>query len=784
MYEIFYKLQAEPFRLSPDHRFCFNHRSYAKAKSYMHYAFHRAEGFVMITGRPGTGKTTLVNDLIDSLSPTEVSVAMLVSTQLEANDLLRMVAYFFGLEEDLPHKAMIIQRLTRLLTNHYKEGRRALLIVDEAQDLSASALEELRLLTNLQLNSQPLLQIFLLGQEELKDLVHGPNMEQVHQRLVAAYDLEALKENETKQYIKHRLDQVGWKGDPAISEAVFPIIYKFSHGIPRRINLFCSRLFLHGSVEEKHKLGVSDARIVIDELQLENLTPLTDLSDFDFNIPDKYEKITQESIDAPISSKIPAPGIQQPPHSHHNEQPGSRADIQKKDIPPKSAAKPRPGAGKQKKNTNKEQALKRPASKGQEEPENAENHHDKSSSISGQQEKPHVVQKDKQTAPTELTAEIAALKIELDGLSDNVQTLLNKKSELEQPAHIDDTSAKPRKKLVTLALLLAFSLVLIATVLLTTSPKALDAEIESAGIWLNGISEKVRTLFTGRKELEEHTGEVNAKPVSESPFSKTPSTSELEGDALQLKQEDQRAQREVVEKDTFHKAPAAGPEGSRSTLPRSEKSPDEDEIHSAAEVDVVVVEVVEQDSKSMNQSKNVNLANDQIRTDSITAMTIENVEKNESPAEPEKITGQSSADYGIQEEDEHTPDNIAEKEIKEDRPVKKLFFQFNSADIQSDYFTELNEIAGLLEASPRTSALIIGYSDKIGDEEYNRGLSKKRAHKVASYLASLGISTDRLRTDGRGIYPAEPGAEESNTEKIVPVLSRMVEIYFTPPINR
>ena len=190
MYELYYNLQAEPFRLSPDHRFCFNHRSYAKAKSYMQYAFHRAEGFVMITGRPGTGKTTLVNDLVDSLSPAEVSVAMLVSTQLDANDLLRMVAYSFGLEGELPHKAMVLQRLTRLLTNHYKEGRRALLIIDEAQDLSVSALEELRLLTNLQLNSQPLLQIFLLGQEELKDLVHGPNMEQVHQRLVAAYNLE------------------------------------------------------------------------------------------------------------------------------------------------------------------------------------------------------------------------------------------------------------------------------------------------------------------------------------------------------------------------------------------------------------------------------------------------------------------------------------------------------------------------------------------------------------------------------------------------------------------
>ena len=403
MYELFYNLQAEPFRLSPDHRFCFNHRSYAKAKSYMQYAFHRAEGFVMITGRPGTGKTTLVNDLVDSLSPSDVSVAMLVSTQLDAHDLLRMVAYSFGLDGDLPHKAMIIQQLTRLLTNHYKEGRRALLIIDEAQDLSVSALEELRLLTNLQLNSQPLLQIFLLGQEELKDLVHGPNMEQVHQRLVAAYDLEALKENETKQYIKHRLDQVGWKGDPAISEAVYPIIYKFSHGIPRRINLFCSRLFLHGSVEEKHKLAVVDAKIVIHELQLENLASLSILSDIDFDTPDTYESYDPEStgknasiskhlanelaeeekvIESPIVTEPPAEGIEQPQHSHHNEELSSKTSKSEKDVQPKLAENGKSGAGNKQKKSRKKHEHDVPVSKEKEQLERAEKNSNTNSSVS------------------------------------------------------------------------------------------------------------------------------------------------------------------------------------------------------------------------------------------------------------------------------------------------------------------------------------------------------------------------------------------------------------------
>jgi putative secretion ATPase (PEP-CTERM system associated) len=300
MYEHFYHLKAEPFRLSPDHRFCFNHQSYAKAKAYMQYAFERAEGFVMVTGRPGTGKSTLVNDLVDTLSSSGAKVAKLVSTQLEASDLLRMVAHAFGLQTEKLDKATILQRLDKLLMSHQNDGRRALLIIDEAQDLSTSALEELRLLTNLQLNNQPLLQIFLLGQEELRALVQGPGMEQVHQRLVAACHLEQLKEDETKAYIIHRLEQVGWQGDPAISNAIYPVIYRFSAGIPRRINQVCSRLFLHGGIEGSNKLGVEDIKIVIGELQQEQLAFSDTVSDINFDVVDDYDEyISKEAPSTP-----------------------------------------------------------------------------------------------------------------------------------------------------------------------------------------------------------------------------------------------------------------------------------------------------------------------------------------------------------------------------------------------------------------------------------------------------------------------------------------------------
>jgi putative secretion ATPase (PEP-CTERM system associated) len=271
MYEVFYNLTAEPFRLSPDHKFCYEHKGYAKARAYMAYAFTQAEGFVMITGRPGTGKTTLIGELVETLARDNVQTASLVCTQLAADDLLKSVAYSFGIEAENVDKAELLHKLSVLFQRLHREGRRALLIVDEAQDLSVSAMEELRLLTNIQMSGQPLLQIFLLGQPELRDVVLSPQMEQVHQRIVAASHLEGLEVEEVEGYVLHRLKKVGWAGDPAINRAIFPLIHKFSEGVPRRVNLICSRLLLHGCVESRHEIDVPDLRLVIEELQSENL---------------------------------------------------------------------------------------------------------------------------------------------------------------------------------------------------------------------------------------------------------------------------------------------------------------------------------------------------------------------------------------------------------------------------------------------------------------------------------------------------------------------------------
>jgi general secretion pathway protein A len=266
MYESFYRLKADPFRLSADHRFCFNHPSYIRAKGSVQYALYRAEGFVMITGRPGTGKTTLVDDLLASLSPKKYVVGHLVSSQLEGGDLLRMAAYAFGLDTHGQQKAHVLIRLMSVLAERHQEGLRSVLIIDEAQGLAPSALRELRRLSDLQHENDPLLQIVLLGQEGLRKRLRTPEMEPVHQRLVAAWHLEPLGPEDTISYVRHRLERAGWSGDPGFAPGVLPVVYQFSQGIPRRINLICNRLMLHAFLAESHAISAEDARAVLQEL--------------------------------------------------------------------------------------------------------------------------------------------------------------------------------------------------------------------------------------------------------------------------------------------------------------------------------------------------------------------------------------------------------------------------------------------------------------------------------------------------------------------------------------
>lgn len=310
MYEDFYQLSADPFRLSPDAGFSFEHRTYRKAMIYMLHALRRAEGFIMVTGRPGTGKTTLVNDLVSTLKSGEIAVARIVSTQLTANDLLDLVANSFNLDFEGCSKANILIRLEVFLKREHLRGRRALLIIDEAQCMGQEVLEEVRLLTNIMVGNQQLLQVFLVGQEQLRETVNTPVLEQLHQRLIAATHLEPLDTDDTRAYIKHRLHCVNWTGDPLISTEAYDWIQRCSQGIPRQINQICSRLFLHGCVEEKHRLGIEDLKTVIGELQQEMLLPkggedILEMNSWPVGLLDEtYEEELQASTPAPQPAQV------------------------------------------------------------------------------------------------------------------------------------------------------------------------------------------------------------------------------------------------------------------------------------------------------------------------------------------------------------------------------------------------------------------------------------------------------------------------------------------------
>lgn len=289
MYENYFNLTIDPFRLSPDYRFCFEHPQYSKAKSYLAYGYERAEGFVMVTGPPGTGKTTLIADFLGHLEKNKVLTANIMTTQLGADDFLRMVGYAFGVPAQRKKKATVIHLLTERLRSHNAKGGRALLIVDEAQDLTLAALEELRLLSNLQQNGQPLLQVFLLGQPELREHVRDKALTPLYQRIIATSQLHALNEVQTRQYVEYRLKVAGWENNPKISSAVYPIIFQYSDGIPRRMNLICNRLFLHCHVGLRHKITVADAYIVVRELHGEQLTTRNILNSSIFDAQDVFD---------------------------------------------------------------------------------------------------------------------------------------------------------------------------------------------------------------------------------------------------------------------------------------------------------------------------------------------------------------------------------------------------------------------------------------------------------------------------------------------------------------
>jgi general secretion pathway protein A len=273
MYEAFYGLTSKPFQLNPDPSFYFGSKQHRRAKAYLEYGLLRNEGFIVITGEIGAGKTTIVRGLLESMDGGAVTAANLVSTQLDAEDTLRMVGAAFGVRVKDVSKADLLMALEAFLVTQVSEGKRSLLIVDEAQNLTPRAVEELRMLSNFQFGKQALLQTFLVGQPEFREILQHPNMQQLRQRVTATCHIGPLDVEETKGYIEHRLKCAGGIGRPSFDEAAFETIFKATGGIPRRINSVCDRLLLLGFLATKENFAVEDVDEVVNEMRDESSGP-------------------------------------------------------------------------------------------------------------------------------------------------------------------------------------------------------------------------------------------------------------------------------------------------------------------------------------------------------------------------------------------------------------------------------------------------------------------------------------------------------------------------------
>ena len=277
MYEEFYGFTGRPFQLTPDPAFYFESATHRKALSYLGYGLGQGEGFVVVTGEVGAGKSTLVAHLMQSIDRQRLTAGQIVTSALDGEEMVHVAAQAFGIPVQGHDKASALRAIEQFLQAEARAGRRCLLVVDEAQNLSIEALEELRMLSNFQLGAQPLLQTLLLGQPEFRDTLHSsPRLEQLRQRVIATHHLDAMDAEEVQPYLEHRLKLVGWTGRPSIESTLYPALFAATGGVPRRINQVANRLFLMGSVEERDHFDMELFARVMEEVATDTaLAPAT-----------------------------------------------------------------------------------------------------------------------------------------------------------------------------------------------------------------------------------------------------------------------------------------------------------------------------------------------------------------------------------------------------------------------------------------------------------------------------------------------------------------------------
>ena len=267
MYQRYFGLKEKPFRITPDPRFLYLSEKHAEALDHLTYGISQGEGFMVISGDVGTGKTTIIRSLLERLDDSKIKTAIILNPLLEIDDLLKSILEDFGLSPKGNSKKELIDQLNSFLLSLNQEGGKAVVIIDESQNLAPDLLEELRSLSNLETDQEKLLQIVLVGQLELWNKLNDPNLRQLKQRVSVNYRLEPLSLKEMKEYIFHRLSIAGFRGEMDFSTRALRLVFRVSRGIPRLINLLCDRILLVLYLEQKMRVTPAQVRKAMESLR-------------------------------------------------------------------------------------------------------------------------------------------------------------------------------------------------------------------------------------------------------------------------------------------------------------------------------------------------------------------------------------------------------------------------------------------------------------------------------------------------------------------------------------
>jgi general secretion pathway protein A len=274
MYQQFFGLRESPFNVNPDPRYLFLTRSIQEALASLTYGIQNRKGFILLTGEVGTGKTTLLNRLLGWLRGQRVATAYIFNSRLSVNDLFDLMLAEFEIPCESREKSQIVLRLNQWLLERYRAGETAVLIVDEAQNLSPEVLEEIRLLTNLETSTEKLLQIVLTGQPELEEKLKAPHVRQLRQRITLRCRTTPLTLEETFGYIAERLRIAGANCDPIFSKEAIEMVHAYSCGIPRVVNLLCEHSMINAYVDSLRPVPAHLVEEVAREFQLDEIAPI------------------------------------------------------------------------------------------------------------------------------------------------------------------------------------------------------------------------------------------------------------------------------------------------------------------------------------------------------------------------------------------------------------------------------------------------------------------------------------------------------------------------------